>query len=409
MEILINMEGNDVPTASEMFRAQAHIYKHTFHFANSMVLRCAIQLGIPDIIHSHKQPMTLSELVSELKLPPAKSNGIYRLMRLLKHSGWFDTKKLDETSETQEGYVLTASSKLLLKSEIPNLSPFVRALVDPVMVIPWQCLGDWFLGNEATSFETVYGAPMWEYCDQNPRYNKAFNEAMSSDSEMTSLVVKDCREIFEELDSLVDVGGGTGVMAKTILGAFPRIKCTVLDLLHVVANMPEIENLKYVGGDMFQSIPPADAFLFKAHIYKHAFGYANSMALNCAIQFGIPDIIHNHKKPITLPELLSALKLPSSKSTGIYRLMCLLVHSRFFATVKIDENSDTEGYILTTPSRVIVDPILFNTWKLLGEWFRKKNEEATAFETAYRLCESFVQKIQDSTKFSMKEWLVIPK
>uniref|UniRef100_A0A1S3XXL2 Trans-resveratrol di-O-methyltransferase-like n=1 Tax=Nicotiana tabacum TaxID=4097 RepID=A0A1S3XXL2_TOBAC len=307
--------------------------------------------------------------------------------RLLVYSGFFATKKLDETSETQEGYVLTASSKLLLKSEIPNLSPFVRALVDPVMVIPWQCLGDWFLGNEATSFETVYGAPMWEYCDQNPRYNKAFNEAMSSDSEMTSLVVKDCREIFEELDSLVDVGGGTGVMAKTILGAFPRIKCTVLDLLHVVANMPEIENLKYVGGDMFQSIPPADAFLFKmimhdwsdeycvkmlkrcreaifninelfkaqAHIYKHAFGYANSMALNCAIQFGIPDIIHNHKKPITLPELLSALKLPSSKSTGIYRLMCLLVHSRFFATVKIDENSDTEGYILTTPSRFLLE------------------------------------------------------
>ncbi|OIT06013.1 trans-resveratrol di-o-methyltransferase [Nicotiana attenuata] len=270
-EILINMEANNVPTASEMFGAQAHIYKHTFHFANSMVLRCAIQLGIPDIIHSHKQPMTLSELVSELKLPPAKSNDIYRLMRLLVYSGFFATKKIDETLEIQEGYVLTASSKLLLKSEIPNLSPFVRALVDPVRVIPWQCLGDWFLGNEATSFETVYGAPMWKYCDQNPRYNKAFNEAMASDSEMMSLVVKDCRETFEELDSLVDVGGGTGVMAKTILGAFPHIKCTVLDLPHVVANMPEIENLKYVGGDMFQSIPPADAILGKktlTFVYK---------------------------------------------------------------------------------------------------------------------------------------------
>ncbi|XP_019234237.1 PREDICTED: isoflavone 4'-O-methyltransferase-like [Nicotiana attenuata] len=86
---------------------------------------------------------------------------------------------------------------------------------------------------------------------------------MASDSKMMSLVVKDCKQVFEEMDSLVDVGGGTGVIAKNILGAFPHIKCTVLDLPHVVANMPETENLKYVGGDMFQSIPPADAFLFK--------------------------------------------------------------------------------------------------------------------------------------------------
>ncbi|XP_059291250.1 trans-resveratrol di-O-methyltransferase-like [Lycium ferocissimum] len=255
------MEANDVPTASEMFRAQAHIYKHAFSFANSMVLGCAIQLGIPDVINNHKQPMTLSELVSELKLPATKSNGIHRLMRLLIYSGFFATiKKVDEN---EEGYVLTASSKLLLKSEIPNLSPLVRLMVDPVMVNPWHSLGDWFLGNETNPFEAVHGAPMWELCDQNQRFNEIFNEGMASDSQMMRLVVKDCKQVFEEVDSLVDVGGGTGVIAKTILAAFPRLKCTVLDLPHVVANMPETENMKYVGGDMFQSIPSADAILFR--------------------------------------------------------------------------------------------------------------------------------------------------
>ncbi|MCD9637567.1 hypothetical protein HAX54_020934 [Datura stramonium] len=259
------MEAADVPMSSELFRAQAHIYKHAFSYANSMVLGCAVQLGIPDAIHSHKQPMTLSELVSVLKLPPAKSNEIHRLMRLLVFSGFFTTTKLrDENSENQEeGYVLTASSKLLLKSEIPNLSPFVRATVDPVMVNPWKFLGNWFLGNGKPPFETAHGAPMWEFCDQNPRFNNVFNEAMAGDSQMMCLVVKDCKQVFEEIDSLVDVGGGTGIIAKTILAAFPHLKCTVLDLPHVVANMPETENLKYVGGDMFQSIPSADAILFK--------------------------------------------------------------------------------------------------------------------------------------------------
>ncbi|KAH0717887.1 hypothetical protein KY285_013918 [Solanum tuberosum] len=218
----------DVSMANEMFRAQAHIYKHAFSFANSMVL-----------------------------------DAIHRLMRLLVYSGFFATSNTILLDENQQGYILTPSSKLLLKSEIPNLSPYVRAIVDPVSVNPWQSLGDWFLGNETTPFETANGAPMWEFFHQKPRFNNVFNEAMASDSQMMCLVVKDCKEVFQDMDSLVDVGGGTGIIANTILAAFPHLKCTVLDLRHVVTNMPDTENLKYVGGDMFHSIPSADAILFK--------------------------------------------------------------------------------------------------------------------------------------------------
>ncbi|KAM3395131.1 hypothetical protein P3S68_004136 [Capsicum galapagoense] len=41
------------------------------------------------------------------------------------------------------------------------------------------------------------------------------------------------------------------------------MKCTILDLSHVIANMPQIENLSFVGEDMFQSIPHADAIMLK--------------------------------------------------------------------------------------------------------------------------------------------------
>jgi trans-resveratrol di-O-methyltransferase len=80
-------------------------------------------------------------------------------------------------------------------------------------------------------------------------------------------VVEDYKPIFEGLGSLVDVGGGNGAVARIISEAFPHIKCTVFDLPHVVANLPETTNLKYVGGDMFQSIPSADAILFKVCKY----------------------------------------------------------------------------------------------------------------------------------------------
>ncbi|XP_058198664.1 trans-resveratrol di-O-methyltransferase-like [Rhododendron vialii] len=149
-----------------------------------MCLNCAVQLGIPDIIHNHKQPITLPELVSSLHLPPEKNNSIHRLLRLLVHLGFFATTKPNTNEGDQEGCVLTPSSRLLLKSEITNLSPLVRAMVDPVLVTPWQFLGDWFLGNETIAFETAHEVGMWEFCDQNPKFNHAFNEAMASDSKI---------------------------------------------------------------------------------------------------------------------------------------------------------------------------------------------------------------------------------
>ncbi|XP_031131388.1 trans-resveratrol di-O-methyltransferase-like [Ipomoea triloba] len=256
------MEGNGkAEGAIEMFEAQAHIYKHACNYVNSMVLATAIQLNIPDIIHTHGKPITIPNLVSALKLPPHKSNAIFRIMRLLTHNGFFDSTKLNEE---EDGYVLTASSRLLLKSQIPNLSPFALFAVDPVMLAPWMVLGDWFSRNEESSaFETAHGAPMWEFCDTNSRFNNVFNEGMASDSQMMRLIVKDCEQAFEGVRTLVDVGGGTGMIAKLILEAFPRLKCTVLDLPHVVAKQTECENLGFLGGDMFHSIPSADAIMFR--------------------------------------------------------------------------------------------------------------------------------------------------
>ncbi|KAG7962414.1 hypothetical protein I3843_09G064900 [Carya illinoinensis] len=250
--------------ASELFRVQSHLYKHLFSFIDSMSLGCAIQLGIPDIIHSHGQPMTLPQLVSKLHIDPKKTICVHRLMRLLSHSGFFTkTTTVHEDREEEEAYALTPSSRLVLKDDRTSLSPFVVAMLDPALVNPWYSLGDWFRGTELTPFAKAHGMGLWDYCNENPEYGDTFNEAMASDSQFMRLVVKDSKPIFEGLGSLVDVGGGTGTMARIISEAFPHIKCTVYDLPHVVANLPESSNFNYVGGDMFQSIPPADAIMFK--------------------------------------------------------------------------------------------------------------------------------------------------
>ncbi|KAG4399515.1 hypothetical protein GLYMA_08G247060v4 [Glycine max] len=107
------------------------------------------------------------------------------------------------------------------------------------------------------------GSHWWDFLNKNPAYNKIFNEAMASDSQMSNLALRDCKLVFEGLESIVDVGGGTGTTAKIICEAFPNLKCIVFDRPQVVENLSGSLNLTYVGGDMFKSIPKVDAVLLK--------------------------------------------------------------------------------------------------------------------------------------------------
>ena len=91
--------------------------------------------------------------------------------------------------------------------------------------------------------------------------------------------------MFEGLESLVDVGGGTVTVAKAIADVFPDIECTVFDIPYVVAELQGSENLKYLGGDMFEEVPPADAVLLKVNYLFVLFLPLTSIVVyNCHIE-----------------------------------------------------------------------------------------------------------------------------
>ncbi|KAJ7947037.1 O-methyltransferase [Quillaja saponaria] len=250
--------------ASEIFQAQTHLYKHMFNFISSMTLRCAVQLGIPDIIDNHGQPITLRELVLALQVDQTKTSHLQRLMRLLVHNGFFGiTKVHDDSREEKEAYVLTPPSKLLLKSKVPCLSSVIVGTLGQRPLSPHNSLRDWFYGKELTPYETALGIGFWDLFSQKPEVRNVFNETMENDSQMITLALHDLKPIFNGLGSIVDVGGGSGTLGRIISEAFSQLKCIVFDLPHVVANLQGSEKLTYVGGDMFQSIPPADAVILK--------------------------------------------------------------------------------------------------------------------------------------------------
>ncbi|RYR68693.1 hypothetical protein Ahy_A03g015175 [Arachis hypogaea] len=263
VQVAILMESNGVDHASKLLESQSHVWNHIFSFINSMSLKCAIDLGIPDAIHNHGQPMPLSKLISSLQIHPNKTQFIHRLMRILTHSGFF-SKQISSKGDPESSYSLTDASKLLLKDNPMSLFPFLSAMLDPILTKPWYDLPAWFKNDSPTSFYMRHGMALWEYAGIEPRLNKFFNDAMETDTPFVSSILFDkCKGVFEGLESLVDVGGGTGTMTKALAKAFPQIECVVFDLPHVVHGLQGTGNLKYVGGDMFDSIPPSDAIFLK--------------------------------------------------------------------------------------------------------------------------------------------------
>ncbi|KAK7312833.1 hypothetical protein VNO77_37006 [Canavalia gladiata] len=257
------MESQNENHTAKLLRAQTHVWKHIFSYINSMSLKCAVDLDIPDTIHKYGQPMPLSQLIASLSINPSKTDCLNRLMQILIHSGFFSQQKVNE-NELEKGYVLTDASFLLLKDNPLSLTPLLHAMLDPILTKPYYELPKWFKNDDPTPFYTTHGMKIWDYCGREPRLNQLFNDAMTSDSQLVAkVVIEKCKEVFKGLESLVDVGGGTGTMVKAIAKSFPQLECTVFDLPHVVADLQGNDNLKYVGGDMFDSIPPANAILLK--------------------------------------------------------------------------------------------------------------------------------------------------
>ncbi|KAH0689970.1 hypothetical protein KY289_017328 [Solanum tuberosum] len=147
-----------------------------------------------------------------------------------------------------------------------SMIPFLKFELDPNLMDPWHSLSKWFNNvsddSNTTPYATAHGMPFFKYAENEPRLNHLFNEAMASETRlvMSVLIQNGKGLIFEGLKSLVDVGGGTGTIAKAIADAFPQINCTVFDLPHVIEGS---KNLSFVGGDMLNSIPSANAILLK--------------------------------------------------------------------------------------------------------------------------------------------------
>ncbi|KAJ3695246.1 hypothetical protein LUZ60_000623 [Juncus effusus] len=258
------MDSKEIMECDDMLQAQAELYSLIFSFYKPMALKCAVELGIPDAIHNHGQPMSLTNLQAALSLPPSKQPHLHRLMRMLTHMGFFGEKSTRDGDEV--AYDLTSISKLVTSNMGPiNLSTFVNIELHESLVKPSLYLSDWFKQESSVApFEMVHGSNLWKMMSESPELTKLVHDGVSGDGHfLVDIIAKKCSYIFDGVGSLIDVGGGTGAMATAISDKFPNIKCAVLDLPHVVENLPKDGPVKFIPGDFFSYVPRAHVLVLK--------------------------------------------------------------------------------------------------------------------------------------------------
>lgn len=244
--------------------AHLELWHNTIAYVKSMALKAALDLRIADAIHHHGGAATLSQIVTKVTLHPSKIPCLRRLMRVLTVSGVFSIEHSGDSSEPV--YALTPASGILVGS--PNMVPFMNTLLQPIFVSPLFDLGTWFQNElpDPSLFKLTHGQNVWEMADHDEAFNALINNGMVSDSRfLMDIAIRVRGDVFQfqGITSLIDVAGGLGGAAQAISKAFPHVKCSVLDLAHVVAKAPSGTDVQYIAGDMFESVPPANAVFLK--------------------------------------------------------------------------------------------------------------------------------------------------
>uniref|UniRef100_A0A0E0L4N1 acetylserotonin O-methyltransferase n=1 Tax=Oryza punctata TaxID=4537 RepID=A0A0E0L4N1_ORYPU len=248
---------------ASLLDAQLELYRNSLAVVKSMALKSALDLRIADAVDHHGGAATLAEIASKVTLHPSKIPCLRRLMRVLTVSGVFAVAA-GGGDDGEPVYELTPSSRLLVGSA--NQAAIMSIFLHPTLVVPILGVGEWFHREtpDPCIFKQAHGQSLWELAERDAAFDALINDGMASDSRfIMDFVVKEHGEVFQRIGSLVDLAGGLGAAALVISKAFPEVKCSVMDLGHVVAKAPGGTDVEYIAGDMFESVPPADAVFLK--------------------------------------------------------------------------------------------------------------------------------------------------
>jgi hypothetical protein len=221
---------------------------------------CLARLSIPDFVEHG--PKSAEELAAQIGADP---RALYRLMRATACVGVLSEGAGGKFSETPLSAVLRSNAN-------PSLRAFAIMHGRDWHGLGWSNL-DYCVRTGKQALDKIYGTPIFQFLEQHPEEAQLFNQAMTDLSTIDGPAVAEAYS-FGEIQSIVDVGGGHGLLLATILARNVHMKGTLYDIPHVVAGAkdgplkPLMDRCTLASGDMFSSVPAgADAYIMKHIIH----------------------------------------------------------------------------------------------------------------------------------------------
>jgi hypothetical protein len=267
-------------------------------FQVSQAIHVAASLGLADLLRDG--PRSVEDLAAATGTTLAALN---RLLRALASVGIF--------AEVSGRFEQTALSNYLRSDVTGSVRAWAMRIGRPDHWRTWGEL-ERSLRSGTSAFRELYGVTAWDWRATRPEENAIFNAAMTGLSAgMVESIV--AAYDFSEIRSIVDVGGGEGVLLTAILAANPQMRGTLFDLPHVLTGATDVlqragvtDRCELVAGSFFETVPPgADAYILKSII--HDWDDAASLAILRCCRAAIPSsgkllLVEHLLKPVNEPD-----------------------------------------------------------------------------------------------------------
>jgi hypothetical protein len=194
-----------------------HIFEN---LALHQALFAVAELGVADLLA--ERPRSVAELAAGLNV---HESSLYRVLRLLASQGIFAELAPYTFSNTDVSNSLRTGVPGSLRSmaRFRGTDFFYRSFGEILYSLQ--------TGQPARS--KVLGMDGWEYLRQNADVAGIFDDAMTDFSSLAAPAIAAAYD-FSQWGSVMDVGGGNGVLLAAILRAHPKLKGVLADRPHVL-------------------------------------------------------------------------------------------------------------------------------------------------------------------------------
>lgn len=247
-------------------------------FRATQSMRALVELRIPDLVSD--RPRSAADLAAATGV---LEDPLRRVLRAMVSLGAFE--------ETEDGrFGPTAISECF--TDRPGT---LRAWAVMLPREGYAAFGELMYSLETgkPAYEKVFGEPRFESLAKDPEGAARFNMAMQRWTEQVAVDVVGAYD-FSSIESVIDVGGGTGTLVAAILAANPNLRGAVFDLPAGVEGTDTYleeagvrERCEIVVGSFFESIPSGyDLYVLKSIIHDWSDDRSKAILATCRAAMG---------------------------------------------------------------------------------------------------------------------------